>query len=460
MNETKEIPIDKIRPSPYQPRIEFDLEDLKGSILRDGILVPITVRKITKKIMDVSIPSDVRKEIEEIESYYELIDGERRTRLAKELGHDTIPATIIDVDNDTARRMVWKLNVERKDYTPKEKALYFKKLQESGMSARNIAREFYKSGDHHTVIAYLNIFRLPEKYQICIWNGDIPIGIIRTLESLLNGGGYPPQEVLEILDKAATQKHFTAKEAQEAIRPYLKARRQKQIDAAKEILEKIEPVVEPPESPDELRKAAEALKREAKRKEKAKKTPEQIEEERLEKERKKREYEEKRKSKRESERRLREERERKIREEAEAQARTEAQAKAQEKIEEIREVAKQEAKEELKKDREFIREVTKEVIKPPLYKSYESDKVIWEPPKTIDNPLRYLSIGLKFDLFNIIHNLRKNRNGRDGCLGWGSRFGPARSWDSMVQWFIIIKKKRGGVSILLGISLASLLSLF
>ena len=51
--------------SPYQPRLEFDIEDLKEEIQRDGLLSPLIVG--------------------EVNGYYELIDGERRLRVLKEL---------------------------------------------------------------------------------------------------------------------------------------------------------------------------------------------------------------------------------------------------------------------------------------------------------------------------------------------------------------------------------------
>lgn len=41
-----DVDIDLIKPSPYQPRLDFDLEDLKGSILKDGIASPLVVRQI------------------------------------------------------------------------------------------------------------------------------------------------------------------------------------------------------------------------------------------------------------------------------------------------------------------------------------------------------------------------------------------------------------------------------
>ena len=267
-----QIPIDEIVPSPYQPRLTFDLEDLKGSILRDGILVPITVRRKNGQ--------------------YELIDGERRTRLAKELGYKMILANVIDVDDATARRMVWKVNTLRKDYRPEEKARYFKRLQDEGMSLRGIAAECDQTSPH-MVLAYLNVFKLPEDYQRMVWDGAIPIRVIQSLEQLFNGvlritiKNNP--EIFVHLDKAYKEKYYSSEQIQEAIKPYLAKLRREQVDAAKNALEKIEPEVNSPETPEELERAAQTLKQEAKRREKAQKTPEQLEAERLEKERKKQE---------------------------------------------------------------------------------------------------------------------------------------------------------------------------
>lgn len=271
---TVNVPVDKIKPSPYQPRLAFELEDIRGSIQRDGILVPLTVRKK--------------------EGYYELIDGERRTRLAKELGYKTIPCTLIDVDDDTARRMVWKVNTLRQDYTPTEKAHHFRKLQEKyGMSLRGMAMEY--GIDRHTIKAYLNTFRLPDDYQQMVWDRVIPIGVVKELEVLFNSGVYPPSErlapekapeIFEILDRAVREKYFGQKEAQESIRPYLAKLRQEQVEKAKVAVERVEPEVRVPETPEELEEAARVLRREARRR----KTPEQIREEKKDRARKTRDH--------------------------------------------------------------------------------------------------------------------------------------------------------------------------
>jgi ParB/RepB/Spo0J family partition protein len=265
-----DIAIDKIEPSPYQPRLTFDLEDIKGSIQRDGILVALTVRKKN--------------------GYYELIDGERRLRLAKELGYKTLPCDVIDIDDDTARRMVWKVNTLRKDYEPKEKAIFFKTMQEKyGMSLTGIAGEY--DSDRHTVKAYLNVFKLPDEYQQMAWDRVIPIGVVKELEVLFNSGRYLPldrltpekaPEIFEILDRAVKEKYFGQKEVQEAIRPYLTKFREERVEKAKEALAEVKPEVVVPKTPEEFEEAAKALRKRAKEL----KTPEQILEEKREKARK------------------------------------------------------------------------------------------------------------------------------------------------------------------------------
>lgn len=266
----KDIPLDQIKPSPYQPRLTFDLDDIKGSIMRDGILVTLTVRKK--------------------DGFYEMVDGERRWRVAKELGYKTVPCDIIDINDDTARRMVWKVNTLRKDYEPKEKAQFFKTMQEEyGMTLRGIAREY--DTDRHTVNAYLNIFKLPEEYQQMVWDTMIPIRNIQELEQLFNGGVRTPAgkimpkdnpQIFEMLDRSAREKHFGAEQIRETIKPYLARLRKEQVEKAKEALAEVKPEVKPPEKPEEFEEAAKALKKRAKEL----KTPKQILKEKQEKARK------------------------------------------------------------------------------------------------------------------------------------------------------------------------------
>lgn len=257
--ETIDVSVDQIKPSPYQPRLSFNLEDIRGSIQRDGILVPLTVR--------------------EKDGYYELIDGERRVRLAKELGYKTVPCTVIDVDDDTARRMVWKVNTLRQEYSPKEKAYYFKKLQEKyGMSLRGIAREC----DYHpnAVLAHLNVFKLPQKYQGLIWDRGSPltVGHIQELEPLFSGTVLI-STVTDRLDLIIDRK-LTVHEFRDVLKPDLEKIRERRIEAAKEVVKEVASVPKEVklETPEDFEEAAKVLRREAKKR----KTPEQIREEKQE----------------------------------------------------------------------------------------------------------------------------------------------------------------------------------
>lgn len=280
--------INQIKPSPYQPRIAFNLEDIRGSVQKDGILVPITVRN---KL-----------------GYYELIDGERRTRLARELGFRTVPVTVIDVDDVTARRMVWKVNTLRKDYTPKEKAYHFKNLQEQeGMSLRGIAREC--DYDAHAVMAHLNVLKLPQKYQHLVWQGrPLTVSHIRELEPYFNGN-VATATLVEKLDLVIERK-LTSDEIRKTIRPELEEIERKRVESAKKAVGKITTEVKPPETPDELDKAAQTLKREAKKKRDSTLTPKEKAEREAEKQRKKEE-----KKRKQEEKKRREEEKRKQHEE-------------------------------------------------------------------------------------------------------------------------------------------------
>src|SRR5690606_21244830 len=73
-----EIPLDEIQVNPFQPRSYFGkeaLEELAESITVQGIIQPITVRKLS-------------------EGEYQLISGERRYQASKLAGLDKIPAYV------------------------------------------------------------------------------------------------------------------------------------------------------------------------------------------------------------------------------------------------------------------------------------------------------------------------------------------------------------------------------
>ncbi|GAJ19643.1 unnamed protein product [marine sediment metagenome] len=115
--------------------MDFKIKDLKEEIQRDGLLSALVVRKR--------------------DEYYELLDGERRLRVLKDLGWKRVPIDERHVDDKIARRSAYKLNKIRENYTVRDEATYFKKLFDEGMKAYQIETEL--GADHHWVQACLNI---------------------------------------------------------------------------------------------------------------------------------------------------------------------------------------------------------------------------------------------------------------------------------------------------------------
>jgi ParB family chromosome partitioning protein len=394
--ETIDVPINQIKPSPYQPRLSFNLEDIRGSIQRDGILVPLTVRKK--------------------DGYYELVDGERRTRLAKELGHKTIPVTVINVDDDTARRMVWKVNTLRQEYSPREKAYYFKKLQEEyGMSLRGIARECDYSDT--LVRAYLAVFRLPKEYQEYVWLGKIGVGhLVQLLNAgFFNGDAKAFVQAITFLDQIIEQK-LSDREFQEVLEPTLREYQKHRVESAKKAVGEVVPEVGVPETPEELERAATTLRKEANKKREEALTPkEKAERKRMQEEKRHRAEEDRKRREEEEKQRIEEEAKRRARELEDAERRQieeEARKKAQNEIlsnpqllQEVAQRAREERSEEFAEMEKRAREAAESIAQPlaeALIKAEEDSKVARSSKerKLLEN---YMFLG------SIIQSLRDKR---------------------------------------------------
>ena len=112
----KEIPISLIDPSPYQPRLRFDHEELVllADSIKEGTLIdPISVR-------------------EKADGRYELISGERRLRAHQFLDLKTIPAVVRLLDNRQSALLAIASNTVREDLSDFELGRCFKKSIEEG----------------------------------------------------------------------------------------------------------------------------------------------------------------------------------------------------------------------------------------------------------------------------------------------------------------------------------------
>ena len=99
------LPIDQIRPSPFQARKAFDEKELAGlaqSIRENGLLQPVSVRKTSEG--------------------YELVAGERRLRACRMAKMDTIPAILCSYADEQTAALGLVENLQRKDLNPFEQA--------------------------------------------------------------------------------------------------------------------------------------------------------------------------------------------------------------------------------------------------------------------------------------------------------------------------------------------------
>lgn len=159
-----EIPVGEIEVNPFQPRTDFDqeaLEELSESIKVQGIIQPITVRKLADK-------------------QYQLISGERRLQASKLAGLESIPAYIRTADDQQMLEMALIENIQRENLNAIEIALSYQRL----LAECNLKQE--ELGDRvgkkrTTVNNYLRLLKLPPDIQAGLRDGQISMGHARAL---------------------------------------------------------------------------------------------------------------------------------------------------------------------------------------------------------------------------------------------------------------------------------------
>ena len=181
-----EIEISKINPNPNQPRTDFDdeaLEELAASIRTNGIISPITLRKIS-------------------DDNYQIIAGERRYRASKLAGLDKIPAYIRDVDDGQVMEMALIENIQREDLNAIEIALSYNSL----VATLNITQEALAERvgkKRATITNYLRLLKLPAEIQMGLKDKKIDMGHARALVSV-----EEPEQMLriynQVLDEGAS----------------------------------------------------------------------------------------------------------------------------------------------------------------------------------------------------------------------------------------------------------------
>ncbi len=158
------IPIDKIEPNPFQPRMSFDgdaLAELAESIKTFGLIQPITVRR-------------------KADGKYQIISGERRYRACRAAGLDMIPAFVRDATDQGMLEMAIVENIQRENLDPIEVAMSYQRLiEECGLTQEQMAVRVGKK--RASVTNCLRLLKLPAKVQHDLKVGLLSVGHAKVL---------------------------------------------------------------------------------------------------------------------------------------------------------------------------------------------------------------------------------------------------------------------------------------
>ena len=193
-SDLQRIPLGRVRPNPFQPRREFnpdELAELEASLKSSGLLQPITVRR----------RGDV----------FELIAGERRTRAATNLGWTEITAIVRDFDDRTMLVLALVENLQRTNLNPIEEARGYRRLlDEFQLTQQQVADAVGK--DRTTITNLLRVLTLPEHIQQFVENGSFSLGHARALLSI------DTEEAASLLAAEAIAAGLSVRELEQRVR--------------------------------------------------------------------------------------------------------------------------------------------------------------------------------------------------------------------------------------------------
>lgn len=167
VNLMDEIALELIETNPFQPREYFApeaLQELAESIRVQGIIQPITVRRISAK-------------------KYQIISGERRFQAARMAGLKTIPSFVRTADDQQMIEMALIENIQRENLNAIEIALSYKRLmEECDLKQEDLGARVGKN--RSTVTNYMRLLKLPPNIQVAIRDNKLSMGHARCLVSL------------------------------------------------------------------------------------------------------------------------------------------------------------------------------------------------------------------------------------------------------------------------------------
>lgn len=162
-----DIEIGKIEANPFQPRDQFDeesLRELANSIEEQGIIQPLTVRKLGY-------------------DHYQLISGERRLKASKIAGMEQVPCYIRVANDEQMLEMALVENIHRENLNAIEIAISYQRLvEECQLTHEKLSERIGKN--RSTITNYLRLLKLPPAVQLALKEEQITMGHARAVINL------------------------------------------------------------------------------------------------------------------------------------------------------------------------------------------------------------------------------------------------------------------------------------
>jgi len=159
---THMMPLDKLAPSPFQPRSRVDegkVAELAASVAEKGVLQPLLVRPVG--------------------GGFEIVAGERRFRAAQKAGLTAVPVVIRELGDQETLEIAVVENLQREDLTAIEEARAYQRLMGFGMDQAAVARSVGKS--RSAVANTLRLLSLPDEARTALEAGEISAGHARAV---------------------------------------------------------------------------------------------------------------------------------------------------------------------------------------------------------------------------------------------------------------------------------------
>ena len=196
--EARSVPVSAVHPNPFQPRREFDedeLSELASSIRENGLLQPIVVR-----------PAGNRRGADR----WELVAGERRWRAVTRLGWQDVPALVRDVDDRTLLVLALVENLQRSGLGAMEEAQGYQQLMDDfGLTQKEVAEAVGK--DRSTVANTLRLLQLPASVRGLVEDGSLTAGHARAIL------GAPSNRMADLARQAVDQ-DWSVRETESRVR--------------------------------------------------------------------------------------------------------------------------------------------------------------------------------------------------------------------------------------------------